>query len=144
MIFLTNRSEQITFGGLSSKLPEEKDKTAKAKISLGIRDSTYLLDFYEYEFDLAEYKSNPSAIGDRLTAGLRQYCEKHNQKMMGLAMPSFIATRFPLLCSRLWRELDILPVVLPEEKLSNNSEGLPWTSRTLDEQAESMSHKCVR
>ena len=68
---------------------------------------------------------------------------------MGVAMPSFLADRFPRLCPRLWLELDIIPVVLPEEKKFNDLYTLPdtshgWNSRNLDEQSESMGRKCIR
>ena len=67
---------------------------------------------------------------------------------MGLAMPLRLARQCPDLCSRLWMELDIIPLALPEEhkdpsrqELTSN---LNWDARTVDEQAESLGRKCVR
>lgn len=77
------------------------------------------------------------------------YSEEHLEKIMGLAMPQDFARRFPSLCPHLWAELDIIPVVLPQEQefdeeASFSDESKHWQSRTLDEQAESMGRKCVR
>lgn len=139
---LTLKSKQkATFGGLSGERP--KSENAKVNVSVAIRDGTYLLDFHGREFDEEEYETNPSAIVEYLVTGLKRYCEVHVQKMMGLAMPNFVHTRLPSLCSRLWTDLDVIPVVLPENRFTTPN-GTPWTSRTLDEQAESMSHKLVR
>ena len=82
---------------------------------------------------------------------LREFGERHMEKFLGLAMPEHVAAKYPSLCSRLWAELDILPLVLPEANLDSTSEfNTPnpnspgWWTRALDEQAESMGRKCVR
>jgi phage FluMu protein Com len=69
---------------------------------------------------------------------------------MGLAMPRHVATFCKSLCSRVWAEIDVVPLVLPECKMMNGFTLLQpattyaWDSKTLDEQAESMSRKSVR
>ena len=65
-------------------------------------------------------------------------------------MPMHVADHCPQLCSRLWAELDIIPLVLPESYLMDRySPRAPiheyaWDSKEIDEQAEGMSRKCVR
>jgi hypothetical protein len=81
---------------------------------------------------------------------LRAYGEKHLEKVIGAAMGEQVAHRCSILCSRLWAELDIIPLVLPQStSLDRYTSRVPrqsfaWDTRTIDEQAEAMSRKCVR
>jgi alpha,alpha-trehalose phosphorylase (configuration-retaining) len=62
-----------------------------------------------------------------------------------VAMPIELSERCPALCSRLWKELDIVPVVLHEsENSSRDSNETPWKAKSVDELAESMAQKCIR
>ena len=69
---------------------------------------------------------------------------------MGLAMPQHVARHCPKLCARLWAEVDVIPLVLPETSVLGrfiSHHAAPtdgWDTRTIDEQAESMARKCVR
>lgn len=78
---------------------------------------------------------------------LREFSERHMEKFIGVAMPHHVAGKYPSLCPRLWAELDIVPLVMPEESWDRSQEfyDFPgWSMRSLDEQAESMGRKCVR
>ncbi|GAB1217447.1 hypothetical protein ATERTT37_006686 [Aspergillus terreus] len=61
-------------------------------------------------------------------------------------MPSDLAERCPDLCSRLWSELDIIPIVLrkSEEKVSWGMFEEHLSQRPLDEHTESIARKCIR
>jgi hypothetical protein len=70
-------------------------------------------------------------------------------------MPEHVADQCPRLCSRLWAELDIIPLVVsgtslvdkrsvPQTSESRNSAAEGWDVRSIDEQAESMARKCIR
>lgn len=141
---LTNdSSQQIIFAGLSGKIPD--DETGKnGKVSIALRDSMYLLDYFGKQFDENDSREDPSAIPDWITTALQNYCEQRIEKILAIAMPSFFARSFPQICSRLWQDLDIIPVALPENGDAEDSGESEWKTRTLDEQAESMARKCVR
>ncbi|KAJ6018918.1 hypothetical protein N7522_000985 [Penicillium canescens] len=123
-------------------------------VAIAIRDTTYLLDFFEKEF--INGQACPEEATDFIISELKNYSKKHLEKIVGLAMPRHVADHCPVLCSRLWAEIDILPLVLPESALvdrvsvgpsieaPNPSEASAWDQRTVDEQAESMGRKCVR
>ena len=70
---------------------------------------------------------------------------EHLEKFVGIAMPVDLAMKCPHLCSRLWAELDIVPLVLHGKGVHSvgwiNRE--LWTDKTLDEQAESVARKCI-
>jgi hypothetical protein len=112
------------------------------------------LDFIEKEF--TDGQACPREATDFIISELKNYSKKHLEKTVGLAMPSHVAEHCPTLCSRLWAELDIIPLVLSESALldriglgqSIDTRGLGtagvWDQKTVDEQAESMGRKCVR
>lgn len=111
------------------------------------------MDFAQEELPLRDGISLDSQIGDHVMMHLHKWCNTHLEKMMGLAIPQLLAKSCPTLCSRLWLELDMIPLVLPNDsKLDVGGEDLgykfhesaDWDLRTLDEQAESMARKCVR
>ncbi|KAJ5728447.1 hypothetical protein N7493_004777 [Penicillium malachiteum] len=134
------------YAGISTFFSTSQPST----IAIAFRDTTYLLDFIQKVFDPAEHEPDADEAADFIITELKEYGEKHLEKIVGVAMPKHVACRCSRLCSRLWAELDILPLVLPESTVTG------WfTSRqrakihdgdpkTIDEEAESMSRKCVR
>jgi hypothetical protein len=116
-------------------------------VSIAIRDTTYFLDFMVHEFSPEESQSHYSKAVDFVLYKLRDFSETHMEKFIGVAMPHHVAVQCYSLCSRLWAELDIVPLALPEESRDAEKSGnndTRWSMRTLDEQAESMGRKCVR
>ncbi|PWY75899.1 UDP-Glycosyltransferase/glycogen phosphorylase [Aspergillus eucalypticola CBS 122712] len=115
-------------------------------IAVAVRDSTYLLDFAQYTFTTSNQSHYQAEISQFIVEKMRDYQEQHGEKFIGLAMPTDLAERCPDLCTRLWSELDVIPIVLrkSEEKLSWGmfEEHLPH--RSLDEHTESIARKCIR
>lgn len=116
-------------------------------VAIAIRDTTYLLDSMEHEFSPEESRENYSKAVDFVVCKLREFSERHMEKFLGVAMPHRVSVKCPSLCPRLWAELDIVPLALPEQSWEHGK-GSPsyprWLMRSLDEQAESMGRKCVR
>ncbi|KAJ5760870.1 hypothetical protein N7520_008026 [Penicillium odoratum] len=134
------------YAGISGFFPTNQPCT----IAIVFRDTTYILDFIEKVFDIPKDKQEADVTTNFIISELRSYGERHLEKIMGVAMPEIVTDQCPKLCSRLWAELDILPLVLPESIMTDQwisrvpkgqREGDP---RTIDEQADSMSRKCVR
>ncbi|KAL2860308.1 hypothetical protein BJX68DRAFT_82519 [Aspergillus pseudodeflectus] len=128
----------------------EKDEVIFA---VAIRDCTYLVDFAQEALPLIQDGPLDSYLGDYIMNHLNKWRREHVEKVVGMAIPQQLADASPTLCSRLWLDLDIIPLVLSEEsKLGLGGEELryefqksmDWEVRTLDEQAESMARKCVR
>ncbi|KAI9928972.1 hypothetical protein ASPWEDRAFT_104285 [Aspergillus wentii DTO 134E9] len=120
---------------------------AVTRIALAIRDTTYLLDFLERGDGDGGDRFTPSEMVEFILHQLKKFSEQHLEKFMGLAMPQSVADKCHGLCSRLWAELDIIPLTLPEETKKQGDEFSPsvgWETRDIDEQAESMGRKCVR
>lgn len=52
----------------------------------------------------------------------------------------------PQLCSRLWSELDIVPISMepaPEGHEAGPEDKVFWSIKCVDEQADSMARKCI-
>ncbi|PCG93399.1 Glycosyl transferase, family 1 [Penicillium occitanis (nom. inval.)] len=118
---------------------------AGATLAVAVRDSCYPLDFAQFEFTSGSRRDGWAGFTEFVLGKVRSYQEKHRQKFVGLAMSSELCERCPALCSRLWAELDIIPIVLrsSEEKVSLGlyEEDL---CKSLDEHAESIARKCIR
>ncbi|KAJ5105822.1 hypothetical protein NUU61_003169 [Penicillium alfredii] len=134
------------YAGVSGYLSDHHPST----VAIAIRDTTYLLDFIEKVFEPENRKTCAQTAVEFIISELKTYTEKHLEKIIGLAMPRVLAGQCPTLCSRLWAELDIIPLVLSGSSVLDrfatweSPEAKAWDSRTIDEQAESMARKCVR
>lgn len=139
------------YAGMAATLSEGH----ASAVAIAIRDTTYLLDFIEERLEPKEGSDAASSLTGFIISRLKAYAENHLEKIIGIAMPCHIADDCPLLCSRLWAELDIVPLVLPETSMRDHfpskegSHPEPESTqdvdpKSLDEQAESMSRKCVR
>lgn len=124
-------------------------KGGMSTAALAIRDTTYLLDFFQTDLPTTEDGCDEDVV-DYVLTKLRQFSSEHFEKVMGLAMPQRLARRCPDICSRLWIDLDVIPLALPEEQWQDGPVGpdstasIGWDSRYTDEQAESLGRKCVR
>lgn len=133
------------YAGLSSFFSDTNTST----IAIAIRDPSYLLDFVETTLE-SDAASCADAATEFIVSRLKEYMEKHLEKIIGIAMPTRVGHSCSHLCSRLWAELDIIPLVLPEFRLQDPftlrgpSDKRAWNLRGIDEQAESMARKCVR
>lgn len=112
-------------------------------VALAIRDTTYLLDFFQSDLPTTEHGCDENVV-DYVLTKLRQFSSEHFEKVMGLAMPQRLAQRCPDICSRLWLDLDVIPLALPDEPRHIPASDTDWDSRYTDEQAESLGRKCVR
>lgn len=109
-----------------------------------------MLDFIQKEFTHDESEPREHLVVRFILDQLKGYAEKHLEKFIGLAMPRHMVDHCPTLCSRLWAELDVIPLVLSGASLIDRftSHGPPepraWEAKTVEEKAESMGRKCVR
>lgn len=67
-------------------------------------------------------------------------------KFVGAGLPTELLENAPKLCSRLWLDLDIVPIsIVPEieEYERRWKKRSFWNSKCVDEQADSMARKCI-
>lgn len=118
---------------------------SKLAVAIAVRDAIYPLDFLEHHFALAESEQS-DFVTEYIVTALREYSENHIEKFIGAGISAQLAERNPRLSSRLWLELDIMPLVVPGDKTlsSGYHENVHWGARKQDEQAEYLAMKCVR
>ncbi|KAI0008761.1 glycosyltransferase family 4 protein [Xylariaceae sp. FL0662B] len=106
-------------------------------VSLATHDDTYLLDFTVEHLKLVDGWKND--IADYVITTAQKYEHANFVKFVGAGLPDTLDQLSPTLCSRLWLEIDIVPLVMPVEREG----GSFWDVKGVDEQADSMARKCV-
>lgn len=117
----------------------------KSQIAIALRNETYLLDFLEQDFKGSGLET---VICDFIITELQNYSNIHAEKILGAAFTKSFHVHCPSLCPRLWLELDIVPILLNEELGAERTVGTEAVAhpsgKDIDEQAESVSRKCIR
>lgn len=85
-------------------------------------------------------------IADYVVGELEKYEHENLSKFIGAGVPYDIMKRSPKLSSKLWLEIDIVPIsIMPEldgleTEVKDRSH---WNEKCIDEQADSMARKCI-
>ncbi len=85
-------------------------------------------------------------VANHVIAELESYEHNNLSKFIGAGLPFELIKKSPKLCSRLWLELDIVPIsILPESDgyEAESKDQNFWTAKCVDEQADSMARKCI-
>jgi hypothetical protein len=120
--------------------------TPTAMVAIAIHDGIYLVDFCVHPIDLSGKQMGEDGIADWVIGKMEDYEKDNTAKFIGAGMPYDLMEKSARLCSRLWLELDVVPIsIAPElEGLRMESkERTFWDSKCVDEQADSMARKCI-
>ncbi|CRJ87217.1 hypothetical protein BN1708_009226, partial [Verticillium longisporum] len=113
-----------------------------AVVATAVHDTVYLIDFTVKNVVLDDaLRMGEDAIADYVISTLEGYERENYSKFIGAGLPTTLKYMSPSLCSRLWLELDIVPVVTrhDDEHKGQNF----WDVKRVDEQADSMARKCI-
>ncbi|KAH6640082.1 glycosyltransferase family 4 protein [Truncatella angustata] len=110
-------------------------------ISLAAHDTTYLVDFAVEHLQLSGDRKAKDVIADYVINSVQKYEQEHYVKMIGAGLPTTIKDLSPTLCSRLWLDVDVIPIVIRPDY--NSEQPSFWQAKHVDEQADSMARKCV-
>jgi alpha,alpha-trehalose phosphorylase (configuration-retaining) len=107
----------------------------------------YLQDFSvkTLELDGSEDKRH-DMVTDYIIDELSSYERKIFCKFIGAGLPFALSKTAHKLCSRLWAELDIVPIALRRDQGRygpGGQSGSNWDIKSVDEQADSMARKCI-
>lgn len=74
-----------------------------------------------------------------------RYQRENFSKFVGAGLPTTLKYMSPRLCSRLWLELDVVPIVIrPDDHHNHPTRSKQfWDAKRVDEQADSMARKCI-
>ncbi|KUJ15346.1 glycosyltransferase family 4 protein [Mollisia scopiformis] len=117
-----------------------------AVVAVAIHDNTYLLDFSVKDIELNGGATGEDRIADYVVQELTSYEHNNLAKFVGAGLPYELLARAPKLCSRLWLELDIVPISIMPELEGHEAESKDrtfWSAKCVDEQADSMARKCI-
>ena len=111
-------------------------------MSLAVHDTTYLIDFNVNHITLDDaLRMGEDVIADYVIKAAAQYERDNFAKFIGAGLPTTLKYMSPTLCSRLWLDLDIVPVVMrPDDETKEKNF---WDVKRVDEQADSMARKCI-
>ena len=123
-------------------------KAGNADVAIAIHDGIYLQDFCVKSVDLDNQQPHDDPIAIYVVKKLKAYERHHLAKFIGVSFPLGLRDHSPTLSSRLWLELDIVPISIPvnigEYVAGSEVKGRAyWDSKDIDEQADSMSRRCV-
>ncbi|POR39211.1 Trehalose synthase-like protein [Tolypocladium paradoxum] len=110
-----------------------------AVVALAIRSVVYLMDFHVTDVTL-DHGSGRDAIADHVIEQVQSYERDNMAKFIGAGLPSTLTDVCSSLCSRLWLELDTVPIVMPAESQRKKDF---WKAKRVDEQADSMARRCI-
>ncbi|SPJ76442.1 related to trehalose synthase [Fusarium torulosum] len=124
------------------------DRTAL--IALAINDGIYLTDFSVKHLDLSDGEvTGRDVIVDYVLKEVQDYEHKNLAKFIGAGLSATLSHVSKTLCSRLWLDLDIVPITVVNEREEDEDEENRkgeknfWNVKRVDEQADSMVRKCV-
>lgn len=106
-------------------------------VSIATHDHTYLIDYSVEHFK--PDGSSKDAVAEYVIKQVQKYEQENFVKFIGAGLPVSLQKSSPTLNSRLWLEIDIVPIDFDVDK----SETSFWDDKNIDEQADSMARKCV-
>lgn len=115
-------------------------------IAIAIHDGIYLVDFCVQPIDFSDNQKGEDGIADWVIEKMESYEQQNNAKFIGAGVPYGLMMKSPKLCSRLWLEVDVVPIAIApqaEGSLVESKDNTFWDSKLVDEQADSMARKCV-
>ncbi|BCS10530.1 heat shock trehalose synthase [Aspergillus luchuensis] len=142
----SGRPLNVIYAGLTELISDN----SSGRVAIAIRNLTDLVDFLVCTWHAPRPNVSDYAT-DTIITELKRYREKHSEKIISAALHQSLVYRCPSLCSRLWSELDIVPLVLDhkDRERQHNDQGelttfAGWHKKELDERADSMVRKCIR
>ena len=79
-------------------------------------------------------------IANYVIEAVQLYEHNNLSKFIGAGISTTLTYISPSLCSRLWLELDIIPIVMD---LDDDHKKSFWNVKQVDEQADSIARKCI-
>lgn len=119
-------------------------------IALSAHNTVYLLDYAVRHISLNEddggdeKSKDHDMLAERIVEGIRKYEHENFIKFLGAGLPTTLKQMSPRLCSKLWLDLDIVPIVMrPDDEHADDAASCFWDIKGVEEQADSMARKCI-
>lgn len=134
------------YAGLSAQLLPDG---SGVEVGLSIHDGSYPVDF---SVQLLYFANNPGLktselLEDHIVTQIIEFSEDHLFKFIGTGVTEQLTELAPGLCTRLWKELDMVPIVFKIRSTMGRdghaADPAHSQPRPADEQADSAARKCV-
>jgi hypothetical protein len=129
----------VLYLGLSARLLEGEDAI---EVGVAVHDTSFALDFCVHKVPVeSNAQKRESTLIRHCIDVIKGFSSEHRVKFVGAGIGKPLHDFAPALCSALWRELDIIPLVL-SVYLHEHGTTTP-TPPTADEQADSVVRKAM-
>ncbi|KAI1802699.1 glycosyltransferase family 4 protein [Daldinia bambusicola] len=108
-------------------------------LSIATHDHTYLLDYMVEHLKVDPTQKDRDVIADYVISQIQKYEHENFVKFVGAGLPLNLKDISPTLNSRLWLDIDIVPIDFDVDQAETSF----WDDKNVDEQADSMARKCV-
>ncbi|CAG8670016.1 16449_t:CDS:2, partial [Acaulospora colombiana] len=108
--------------GIAGNLAPDK---SMLEVGLSIHDATYSIDFSIKHIRFPNCEPNPTAIADFIVQTIKDFSKEHLMKFVGAGVTSRLVELSPNICGRLWRDLDIVPLVFHVRSTQRLTPGRP-------------------
>jgi hypothetical protein len=120
----------------------------RADVAIAVHDGVNLQDYCVKSVYLNRQHSQDDHIADYVVNELKTYERSYLAKFIGAGLPQGLRERSPSLPSRLWLELDIVPILIMVDIVDHGArtkikDPSYWHNKAVDEQADSMVRKCL-
>lgn len=119
-----------------------KKNDKEAQVGIAVHDGTYSVDFAVHQICLQEDRhidQHSGTIENHVLESLAKYRTEHVCKLLGAGVTAELDSAAPELCSRLWAELDIVPVVFKGASILDDNTPV----ENVDELADSAARMCL-
>ncbi|EMC92277.1 glycosyltransferase family 4 protein [Baudoinia panamericana UAMH 10762] len=120
------------------------EKDGSVDLGFACHDGTYSIDFAVHNLPLpSNADGKASAVAQYLVNEIRRYQKDHQYKFLGAGISQEVVKLSPQLPARLWSDLDIVPIVIPEKEGGSMSTAQAAGLEGVDELADSLARKCL-
>ncbi|KAF2004518.1 glycosyltransferase family 4 protein [Amniculicola lignicola CBS 123094] len=118
-----------------------EDADGRLAVGIASHDGTYSVDFAVHSVEPKEDRS--TTLADFLINRISRYRNEHHYRFVGAGVTEKVVKISPNLPSRLWLELDIIPLIFEDiSELPYRQDDVPATA-LVDEIADSAARKCL-
>jgi alpha,alpha-trehalose phosphorylase (configuration-retaining) len=126
-------------------LAARQDEHGQVEVGYAAHDGTYSIDFAVHVFEALDPDSSVAQdmsdeLANHIVSSILGYQQDHLYKFVGAGVTKALVNMSPQLPSRLWSELDIVPMVFEQEP---EILGAPIDVQSVDEEADEMARKCL-
>ena len=130
----------------------QEDIHGNLDLGFNSHDGTYTIDFKVVRLEKetwangagdSDVEARAAALSDFMVSRVKKYQEEHLYKFVGAGLSKKLVEMSPELPSKLWLEIDAVPLVLDPVASQSHPTRTRLHPTTVDEEADMMVRKCL-